>query len=96
MEEEGKLVLSIPYDKGWTVWVNGEETEPDMFGGAFLALNLEPGDYEIRLHYVPVGRTAGVLLSLISICLGAAGLWLSARRKEKQGSGYGAGMPVDK
>lgn len=96
MEEEGKLVLSIPYDKGWTVWVNGEETEPDMFGGAFLALNLEPGDYEIKLHYVPVGRTAGILLSLISICLGSVGLWLSGRRKERHEPENGAGMPVDK
>ena len=83
LKEEGRLILSIPYEKGWTVWVNGEETEPAIFGGAFLALDLEPGDYEIKLHYVPAGRTTGILVSLISICLAAVGLWLAGRRKQK-------------
>lgn len=67
LEEEGRLILSIPYEKGWTVLVNGEKREPEIFGGAFLALDLEPGTYEIQLDYVPSGSGMGLVITLISL-----------------------------
>lgn len=69
LEEPGRMILSVPYEKGWTVTVNGEKTEPALFGECFLALDLEAGEYEIALKYVPWGRNAGILVSTVSLAV---------------------------
>lgn len=67
LEEPGRLILSVPYEAGWTVTVNGAEREPELFGECFLSLDLEAGEYEIALEYVPQGRNAGILVSIGSL-----------------------------
>lgn len=67
MEEKGRLIMSIPYEKGWTVRVNGEKTEPETFGGSLIALDLEAGEYEISMKYVPQGLAAGIVLEIVSV-----------------------------
>ncbi len=80
MEEAGKVVLSIPYEKGWTIWVNGEETEPGLLGGCLMTVMLEPGEYDISMEYVPRGKEAGLYLSITSFILFAG---ISVFRKKK-------------
>lgn len=67
LTEAGRLILSIPYEDGWTVCINGEEVEPQVFGGALMAFDLEPGDYVLEMKYTPAGMYAGVLISVVSI-----------------------------
>ncbi len=84
LAEAGRLILSIPYEKGWTVKVNGEVQEPVLVGECLMALDLEPGSYQIDLEYVPYGLKQGILLSAVSI-LTFAGIMLLRRRKGKEG-----------
>lgn len=80
LEEPGRLILSVPYEKGWEVLINGEKTTPALFGGTFMAFDLQPGEYELRMHYVPYGKNAGILVSVVSVlCFGVI-LWLRRRR----------------
>ncbi len=67
LSKAGRLILSVPYEKGWTVVVDGEKTEPSLFGGTLMALDLEEGSHEISMHYVPYGRNAGLIISVIGI-----------------------------
>lgn len=69
MEEAGRLITTVPYEKGWKVSVNGEQVEPQTFGKAFIALDLEPGSYEIEMVYVPQGKWLGLCLSVLSFGL---------------------------
>lgn len=69
MEERGRLVLSIPAEKGWRVTVNGEKTEPQTFGGCLMAFDLEPGTYEIQMKYIPQGLIPGVIISVLCIAV---------------------------
>lgn len=86
LEEAGRLILSIPYEKGWTILVNGEVQEPVLVGECLMALDLEPGDYEIELEYVPYGLKQGILLSAVSVLIFVAIMVLRRRKKpEKQG-----------
>ncbi len=81
LEREGRLILSVPYEKGWRVTLNGEEAEPELFGGTFMAFDLQPGEYELSMEYVPYGRLAGILVSAAGV-LGFGGmLWLGKRKK---------------
>ena len=88
LEEAGRLILSIPYEKGWKIYVNGEEKEPAIFGDAFLALDLEPGSYELRLSYAPAGKGLGICLTAISLGIAVVVYGILPWRK-KHGKGHG-------
>ncbi len=84
LDRAGRLILSIPYEKGWTVKINGEEREPVLVGGCLMALDLEPGSYQIDLEYVPYGLKQGILLSAVSIAAFVGIMLLRGSRTRKQ------------
>lgn len=64
-KEDGVLFTSIPYDEGWTAYVDGSRAELGSVAGAFVALKLDEGDHIIELKYFPRGLKAGMLISLL-------------------------------
>lgn len=67
--KEGVLLLSVPYDTGWGVWVDGVETEAESFGEALLAVPLNPGMHEVEIRYAVQGLKEGALVSAASVIL---------------------------
>lgn len=82
LQKGGRLILSVPCEDGWTVWINGQKAEKTAFGGCLMAFDLEPGEYSIEMHYVPEGVGAGIAVSLASIALFAA-LAVHKRRRSR-------------
>lgn len=83
LARSGRLITSIPYEKGWKVTVNGERSEVSRFGTAFIAIDLGPGEYEIEMEYAPEGKSIGFLVSLVSLIGGAsAGMIMRILRKK--------------
>jgi len=80
LEEAGKLVISIPADKGWRLYVNGEEREIETFEETFLAVSLEQGTHEIALEFHTPGVKAGLAISAVCIIL-----WVICYRAEWSG-----------
>ncbi len=61
---EGKILFTtIPWDAGWSAWVDGEQVDPVRAADAFLALELAPGEHMIELRFVPRGLAAGLVVS---------------------------------
>ena len=83
MENAGRLVLSVPYEEGWHVKINGVETTGELFGGCLAAFDLEPGEYTIEMKYRPVGAVAGMLVSTLSFVT-FAGIMMWRRKKDKR------------
>lgn len=71
MNTEGYLFTSIPYEKGWTAYVDGILVNTTAFQDSFLMIPLTPGIHQITLTYTPEGLytglfiTAGGILTLI-------------------------------
>lgn len=82
MEKEGRVILSVPYENGWHITVNGEEVQAQLFGDTFLAFDLEEGEYIIEMEYTPEGKYAGILISVLSILLFA--VLVCTKKKPKQ------------
>lgn len=88
--QDGALFLSIPYDKGWTVTVDGQKVDTfpiakntEGTDGALLGADLPAGEHTVTLTYRPSGLILGVIISLLS----AAALvliWLYPRYKDKR------------
>ncbi|MEE3486941.1 MAG: YfhO family protein [Bulleidia sp.] len=63
------LVSTIPYDEGWKVYDNGEETTAFSNWSGFLAVQLNEGvEHHIALVYRPKGWHTGFIVSL-SCCM---------------------------
>lgn len=67
--EDGVLLLSVPYDSGWTVWVDGVQTEAESFGEALLAVPLNSGLRRVEIRYRIRGWKEGALVSALSCIL---------------------------
>ena len=68
--KDGVFVMSVPYEKGWTLKVDGVMTAiSDPAGGELIATRLEAGTHEIEISYRTPGLVAGAVLSLAGILL---------------------------
>lgn len=65
----GACILSIPYEKGWTIKVDGVKREAQLLGDSLIAVSLEAGQHTIELSYLPEGLILGSLLSLCGIVI---------------------------
>ncbi len=77
--DSGRLFFSIPYDRGWTVTVDGEPVETEKAFDAFLSVSVPFGEHVIELTYMPEGLMEGAAISLLSAVL--LGLALMAERR---------------
>lgn len=60
------LFLSIPFNKGWDVTVDGVSVEVLKVDGGFIGIKLDGGYHEIGLKFTPYGFKFGIILALIS------------------------------
>lgn len=65
--QDGYLVLSIPYDPGFHVKIDGVETECELFEEMMITVPVSEGTHTISISYVPEGLLKGSLLTLFSI-----------------------------
>ncbi len=69
-DESGVLVTSIPYDKGWSLKVDGMRRNiNELTGDAWISVPLEEGEHHISLTFRPPGILAGLIITIISILL---------------------------
>ena len=63
------MMTSIPYEKGWTVKVDGKVVETAKVWDSLLAYKITPGEHTIEISYLPSGFVAGFLISILSTSL---------------------------
>lgn len=83
VEEAGILFTSIPYEEGWTAYVDGVQVETSAFAEAFISLDLSAGEHAILLQYQPVGLNEGAMISLACLCLLLILICLTVIRRRK-------------
>ena len=83
-DRDGLLYTSIPQDGGWTVLVDGEETEPNLVGDVMVAVPLSAGSHSIAFVYENQAFSLG--WKIAAICLLLLGLTAPIYyRKRKKG-----------
>lgn len=66
-KEDEQVLLTIPYDDGWTVYVNGEKVEASRLQDIFTGIHVAPGDNTIELKYSLPGFRIGIIFSCLGI-----------------------------
>lgn len=84
-KDDGNLLLSVPYDEGWNVTVNGTATELTPAADKGLSsLNMQKGANRIVMTYKTPGALAGLAVSLATAAaLVAAGLFTRQKKSRR-------------
>lgn len=84
VQNAGRLVLSVPADEGWTLYVDGKETEIEPLADALVGVHLEKGSHTIKLCYTTPGVKAGAGFSLSAVVLFMISAYVSTRIRRKR------------
>lgn len=52
-QENNYLLAPLPYDRGWSIQVDGKKMSPSQLLGGFLGVPLSPGSHKIVWNYQP-------------------------------------------
>lgn len=69
VDQAGTLLLTIPYDEGWNVKVDGENVSTYRVGDALTGVDLTEGSHQIEMNFTPSGLDMGSLISIVCIAL---------------------------
>lgn len=83
LDRENLVFYSVPYESGWTAYVNGEPAEIVKANVGFMAVRAPAGDNTITFRYHTPGLYEGGAVTLIGAIL-LAGYWLMIRRYRKR------------
>ncbi|MGN1481977.1 YfhO family protein [Porcipelethomonas sp.] len=68
--DSSKLVFfSVPYDDGWTAYVNGKPVDIEKVSYGFMAVKAEAGDNTIEFRYETPGLKIGAVISVIGLVI---------------------------
>lgn len=80
------LYTSIPYDKGWSIIIDGEEIKKDemiKLGGGLLAARLGKGNHNVEFTYEAPGFKAGLMISFVTALIIIALVLINKLRNKK-------------
>ena len=83
LTKDNLVFFSVPYEKGWTAYVNGKETVIEKVDVGFMAVFAESGFNEIVFVYETPGLKAGAIISGVSV-IAIAAYWFFFRFEQKR------------
>ncbi len=79
--EDGILLLTIPYNRGWQITVDGSPAEYQEVAGALIGIPVKSGFHHLEMMYIPQGFSIGCLISVAALLLSLALLFYERRNK---------------
>ncbi len=76
MESSNLVFFSIPYDDGWSAYVNGEKVDVHKVTYGFVAIECPEGQCEIELKYEMPGLKLGLVATVASLLIFAGYLFI--------------------
>lgn len=67
--KDGVLFTTIPYEPGWTVTVDGKETEPVKLINSLIGIPLSAGEHTVTMKFWPSYLTLAIIVSCVGLSL---------------------------
>lgn len=77
------LFLAIPFDKGWSAFVDWKARTIEKVDAGLIGILLEKGNHKVELSFEPPYTKEGTYISIFSLLLWNSGIVFSSRRKKK-------------
>lgn len=80
---DGKfLMLTIPYETGWNVYVDGEKVEYFEAASGLIGIDLPAGEHTIEMKFFPKELTLGIIITIAGL-VALAVIWILETKKSK-------------
>lgn len=66
-ETNGFMVLTLPYDAGWKIRINGETVKSYQVNGGFIGIPVVQGENILEMDFVPIGFKTGAIVSVLGL-----------------------------
>lgn len=66
-DDQQAVMTSIPYDKGWTILVDGKKVNYTTYADTFMQFKCSPGKHTVEFRYVSPGFKLGILIAVIGL-----------------------------
>lgn len=83
-KQDGVLMTSIPYEKGWSAYVDGKKVDVFDISDAFCAIDVSKGEHTIVFKYIPYGFVLGCTVSVFSLAALIALYYVEKNYKRKK------------
>lgn len=80
--QNGILFLSVPYEKGWKIYVDGNKVEKMRANYGFTGINISSGQHNIKLDFTPPWLKEGIIVSTFSLLILVILVVYQKRKKE--------------
>ena len=67
LSKKNTLATSIPFDKGWSVFVDGKQIDYKKVNLGFIGFELDQGNHTIEFKFFPRGLMIGLIISCLSL-----------------------------
>ena len=68
ISKESYIVTSIPYDEGFSVFIDGERQDYEIVNTSFLGFKVTEGNHNIEIKYNAPGKILGILGTILGLC----------------------------
>ncbi len=69
LSKDNLVFFSVPYDKGWKAYINGNPVDIEKANIGFMAVKAYAGENEISFVYKTPGLSIGIIISIISLII---------------------------
>ena len=87
LEQDETVLTTIPAEKGWTLYIDGNPAEYRAYQEAFIAFDVPQGEHTAELVFAAPGLKPGACISCVGAVLLAAFILIDKKRsgiKEKR------------
>jgi uncharacterized membrane protein YfhO len=85
LDKENIIFFSVPYDRGWSITVNGKEAELYETNCGLMGIRCDSGLNAIKAIYKTKGQKAGNIISAVCVLLSAAYVMYGNRNRIRRG-----------
>ena len=83
VQRTGVFMTSIPYEKGWTLYVDGEKVKTEEAMEVFISAEMTKGTHNIKMTYTPQGFVPGVVIAVFALAAFVILCLMDRKRKEE-------------
>ena len=83
-EKDQLLVLSIPYQNGWSAYVDREKVPIRKVNIMYIGLDLKAGTHTVELHYEMPGIRISIVISVVSFGIFVAALMIRRKKRHEE------------
>ena len=76
------VLVSIPYEKGWNIYIDGVKTDYQSGLNGLISFSVSKGNHYIKMNYLPLGLKFGIIVSLLAFT--GTIIWIRGEKDEKE------------